>query len=295
MEEVKVPTPSQSTQELKVPEGVDLAELSELSGEKGLRRTKYSVPILKFNGNTGKFTLLRQDSSGSFVATIVKKEKLSGVVLKIRRIFTAFAKSQAGEGISYFSNEHNTWRDPLVLFERKKDAPKPKMIDEGTREEVKGRWNELKLRQYLYMLYDGEVVKFGVQGGNLGPLFEYLKSFVDGHHVFQYETDIKFHKEENDAGMAYYRLDFERGKTSDLVAVAKNIKEVSTALDAQDKAFEEQGKLVSEGVNGPSELPEFKAEETEAKPGTEAELPLPPPPPAPSEDDEEIKVEDIPM
>ncbi len=300
----KEETPSQTPetpQELKVPEGVNLNELSELSGEKGLRRTKYSVPILKFNGNTGKFTLLTPNTQGSFEAKALRSLKISGVILKLRRSFTAFSKTQAGERISYFSNEHNSWRDRLVLFERRENAPKPKLIDEGSREEIKGRWAELKLRQYLYMLHDGEIVKFGVQGGNLGPFFEYLKSFKEGTHVFQFETEVSFHQEENDAGMTFYRLDFKRGKQSDLVVVSEKIKEVTKALNAQDKAFEEQGKLIQEDVKDvtPSFTNEDKADGIEAPTET---LPLkkdgeeaPPLPPTPTDNEEEISVADIPM
>lgn len=260
---------------------VSMQELSDWSGEQTVRRFKYVVPVLKFNGNTGKFSLLIPDESGKWVAEDIKKDELELVVLKVRRVLSSYEKMPDGSGIRDFSNEHSSWKDKLTVFQMKKGDTKPRMIGGGTTEEVRDQFPNLRLRQNLYCLYDGQVVKLTARGKSLSSLFDYYQKFQATEHIFQFITHISSHTETNEGRLTYYVLDWEKRKESDISVVAKNIKEVKEALELQDKQYAEMRDTPPEFRGDPEEKPEKKLEDRPTK--------------KKSSDEEEIKVEDIPL
>lgn len=240
---------------------VDLDKLADLSGESSIKRVKYIVPVLKFDGRNGNWNLLTPDSSGQFVAEPVKKN-IEGVILKVRRAFSAFEKIPEGGSIRYFTNEHNSRTDKLVLFERRSSSNRSKMIDEGLIDDLRKRHPSLRMRQNLYFLFQNEIVKLGVRGKSLASLFSYYKEFEVDEHIFQFVTRIENHEETNEAGMTYFVMDFFKDRKSDLVEVSTRIQEVAERLRLQDKSYGE--------ISGPEE--ETGLEETE-QPGESAEEP----------------------
>lgn len=264
---------------------INLDELANLSGETTVKQVKYIVPVLKFNGNTGEFAILVPDSEGKY-APEPKGRTAEGVVLKIRRTFTAFEKIPGGS-IRFFTNEHNSYKDNLTLFERSKDDRKPRMIEEGSIKKIRADYPNLRLRQNLYFLYNDGVVKLGVRGKSLSSLFDYYKEFGPKEHLFQFVTKITSHKEESEGGIDYFVMDFKRGPESDLPVVADKIKEVSENLAIQDKAYQEMPVMeeAKEEIQK-EEIPVLEEEKAETNQETPAKT---------GEEENEIKVEDIPL
>lgn len=228
---------------------VDLAELADLSGEAAVRQRKYTVPILKFHGSKGEFSILTPDADGNYVPTPPTKI-FEGVILKVRRSLGAFEKIE-GQSIQYYSNEHNSFRDQLVLFQKRGETKKSNMVAEGTMKELKEIYPNLRLRQILYLLIpsSGDVVKMSVKGKSLASLFEYYREFKENEHMFEYVTKMERHTEENE-GISFYVIDFIKDKKSDIELVAEKIREVASNLKLQDKSYAESAQTTKDTREG---------------------------------------------
>lgn len=263
---------------------VDLNNLANLSGENEMKQTKYTVPIVKFNGNTGEWNMLKAEKDSktgkNYVPTPLE-ENIEIVILKVRRMLKSYVKTEQG-GINYYSNEHNSWKNTISLFERQPNAKKTKMLDVGTPKELKEKYSQtmkLKTRYNLYALFNDEIVKIGVSGKSLSAFIEYFNEFEGGEHMFQYNTKIGKHSETNEGGLTYYVMDFIKGELSDINHVAEKIKEVAENLDAQDKSFAIKS---AEVVNEEEKMinPQFPQDTQE---------------PLPTEPPEELQEEEIPI
>ncbi len=267
---------------------VDLNQLAEWSGENTVRRFKYVVPILKFNGNTGKFSLLIPDTESEdkrWIPEEIKKSELKVVLLKVRRVLSSYEKLPDGSGLRQFTNEHNSWKDELTVFEMKKGDAKPKMINKGSSEEMRKAFPSLRLRQNLYCLYDDKVVKLTARGKSLSSLFNYYGKFKASEHTFQFVTKLTCHDETNEGGLTYYVIDWERGKESDLPFIAEKIKEVKDSLDLLDKQYADRGtpETLRSSENEKEEKTEVEKSEEEVKPEDQGEK------------EGEIQVKDLPL
>lgn len=269
--------------EPKENKNIDLDKLAEMSGEASVRRFRYQVPVLKFNGSTGKFSLLTQDDSGKWKATPVKKEGIEVVVLKVRRVLASYEKLPDGTGLRTFTNEHNSWKDTLTVFEMRKGDTKPRMMDSGSSQDIRNKFPELRLRQSIYCLYKNDVVKLLVRGKSLSALFDYYKEFEAKEHIFQFVSQLDIHSETNEGGLEYYVMDWKKGPKSDINVVAKNIQEVKTALDLQDKQYAE----MSDGK--PEEEVKVEKDVPEIDPDAPEDTDVP------KEKNEEVRSEDIPF
>ena len=212
-------------------------ELAEWSGETTVRRFKYQVPILKFNGKKGSFSLLVPDEAGNWIPEDIAKGEIEIVVLKVRRVLSSYEKLSDGSGIRNFTNEHNNWQDPLTVFEMKKGDAKPRMLDAGQTKDIREKFPNLKLRQNLYCLYNDQIVKLTARGKSLSALFDYYAEFQGDEHIYQFNTKLTCHQEGDADTLEYFVIDYERGKEVDLPTIAAKIKEVKTKIDLQDKQF----------------------------------------------------------
>jgi len=267
-------------------EEISHEQLAEWSGENTVRRFKFSVPILKFNGNTGKFSLLVPDDSGNWVSEDIGKSAIKLVVLKVRRVLSSYEKLPDGSGLRVFTNEHNNYQDSLTVFEMKKGDAKPRMLDSGQTKEIREHFPKLRLRQNLYCLYDGKVVKLTARGKSLSSLFDYYAEFKgEDEHIYQFDTKVSCHDETNEGGLTYYVIDWERGKEVDLGLIGAKIKEVKNAIDLQDKQYANRAipdeDKEPEGTD--SKLEEERVPD-DSVPKEEA-----------NDDDDVLKVDDIPM
>jgi len=254
-------------------------ELARLSGENMMKQFRYVVPILKFNGSKNTFSYLETGSDGKINSKNIVSKTLDLVILKVRRTFTSFQQTSTGN-ISWFTNEHNSWRDSLTLFERKDNA-RPKMIDFGSIEDLRAKYPDLRLKQNLYVLYKDSVVKIGVKGKSLSSLFEYYKEFKElNDHMFAHNTVVSSHMETNTGGLNYYVMDFKKGKEVDLSVVGEKIREVANALEQQDKSYKTEPTEEEIIIDRNAPIPIIDEEIEEEQPaGSE----------------EEINVKDIPL
>lgn len=253
---------------------VDLNELADWSGERSVRRFRFVVPVLKFNGSTDKWSLLTPDEEGNWIPEELKGD-IEIVVLKVRRTLASYEKLPDGSGLRMFTNEHDSWKDNLTVFEMKKGDSKPRMVDIGTAKDLRQRWPKLKLRQNLYSLLGEKLVKFPVRGKSLSNLFSYYQEFKASEHIFQFWTKLGSHSETNEGGLTYYVVDWVRGSESELPVVAEKLREVKESLELQDKQYAELG----------------AREEDTVLHETESEVE----PPKPEEESEEIQVKDLPL
>lgn len=256
----------------------DWNKLASSTGEESIRRVRYEVPILKFNGNTGKFSILNKQPDGTLLANDLGS-MLKGVILKIRRTYTSFEKLPEGN-VRYFTNEHDSFKDELILFERKSNTNKTNMVMQGSLNEIRAANSNLRLKQLWYFLInlDGEetIVKLGVKGKSLSSAFEFFKEFKSDEHFCQFNIEISSHQEQNEGGLNYYVMDFKKLEESDYPTVEKKIEEVVSALELQDKSFQERSASTQPMVEETSEeLPSIAENPSD---GTETD----------------IKIEDIP-
>jgi len=241
-------------------EEINKEELAEMSGETSFRRpARYVVPLVSLNGNEGKFYKNVLTDEGSQKEPLDDVE-IKGTILKIRRVLTQFGKDER-----YYTNEHDSWKDKLILFHAKDG--KVNRIDEGVTEGIRNRHQELRYTSHIYFLLDKEVVKLVVRGSSVGNFIEFTNGeFKQNEHLFEYEIKITPSKQENKAlGTTYYAMKFEKGdKIEDLTEVADKIKEVSDAIKRQDDYYKkpkEEEKESTDSVSTPGEIPVIEADE----------------------------------
>jgi len=212
---------------------INKEELAEMSGETSFRRpSRYIVPLISLNGNEGKFykNILTDEGSEKIA---LKEDEIEGVILKIRRVLTQFGKNER-----YYTNEHDSWKDKLILFHAK-DGNVSK-IDEGTTEAIRNAHQELRYTSHIYFLSNKEVVKLVVRGSSVGNFIEFTNGqFKPNEHLFDFKIKIKPQQQSNESlGTTYYAMQFEKGdKIEDLTEVAEKIKEVNNAIIKQSDYY----------------------------------------------------------
>lgn len=209
-------------------------EMAEMSGEKAYRKPKsMQLNTITFNGKDGHFVftdiLAGKDINGKYQKKDIGKH-VEVVFLKIRRILSKYKKSPA---ISLQTNEHSTSKDTVMLYGAN---------EKGKASDLREKYPELRTQQivYAYVKDLKQMVRLSVKGSSLGStnkskevkgFYDYLSSFPNDEHTFEYITILKPVEEQSDLG-SYYAMNFIQGeKITDEVLK----EEVSTNLA---KAFE---------------------------------------------------------
>ena len=229
-----------------------------MSGEDTIKSApQYIVPIVKLHGEEGKFYkfITNEDAKEGEKRTIRIElgEQISGVMLKVRRSFSEFTKSY-----SRYTNEHNSWKDKVSLFERGTKGGRSQLITEGTIQELREKYPNLKMRQSIYFLLglaegeDVEVVKLVVKGKGLSYLFDYWKEFKPNEHIYEFETVVGIGEETNEAlRKNYFAMSFQRGKKLNVeqeMVVEEKIKEVFEGLEKVEAFYADNKPVVEEEV-----------------------------------------------
>lgn len=249
----------------------NLDELSKASGEDNVKTApRYELPVIRLQGKEGKFIKAQRDENDQFQTEEIG-DKLEGVMLKIRRMFSGFGKEEV-----FFTNEHNSWKDVVNVFyiDFKTKNRKAQMIDTGKINYLRVKYPNLKMKQVIYFLIDDEIVKLEVKGKGLSNLFDYWRdAFDSSEHIFQFISKVSISEETSPLG-AYYAMNFEKGKEiKDLNKVGEKINEVATNIEKIDSYYAEQ-------------VPRYDIEEPENK----SEIPV-----IEKEKKEEIDPKDIPF
>ena len=269
-------------------------DLSDLSGEKNIKPVpKYNLPIVQLNGNEGVFYKKVIGEKG--VDKVEMGDKITGVMLKIRRAYNSFSKE-----CILSSNEHNSWQDNVTIFKTRMSVEgKPldtKMFDKGQAKDMKDK-HGMKMTQVIYFLLepDKEIVKLRVRGKGLGNLMEYWKLFKGkDEHVYNYLTEITgYLAGKTPANIDYYATNFQRLEgVEDMDMVATKIREVAGKIQEIDDFYKsrtpEEGKL-NKRVEQTKDLKEVEIPVIDIdkdKPKQKSEIGL---------DEDEIDVKNIPF
>lgn len=192
--------------------------MAGMANDGATRPFKYVVPMLRFNGNTGDFRKVVLVDKGEPIETPITKP-VSLVILKKRRIVSSYDANA-----SYFTQEHNSVNDKLLLYKNIGGSISFDAIGYGP--ELKAKNQKLKTQEIIYALYEGEVHKLTVKGSSMMSYYDYLKALsADDLHSFEVTTIINTKKMKNESlGTWYHTMEFSRG------AVVTNLDEVEAAM-----------------------------------------------------------------
>jgi len=211
------------------------------------KRPEYRLNEISFNGQTGKFIkrcVLEEKIKDEKGKEIYKTEELGSelevIMLKHRRKLSQFKKGEAGLN----TIEHNHKDDITILFGIDKAGIK------GIASELREKYPGLKTNQIIYCFIPSlkEIVRLVVKGSSLGSeskpegvlsYYDYLNTFKDDQHSWQYKTLLKQSAESSSLG-AYYAIQFIKGdKLTDeqIEKTAKMIEEVHNKILTIDQYY----------------------------------------------------------
>jgi hypothetical protein len=207
--------------------------LRKHSGGGQTARTKYTVPTLKFNGNTG---IITRFPAGNFKDGEEQPKEIILVGLRRRRIYSSYEKSSNG-AIRRFTNEHNNYADHITIFEAV-GSQKTKALKSGVIEELRNEFPKLRINDNLYLLYMDEVHKMNVRGKSRQALVDYVKDLAkDGKELFEVETKVGVMQGQGQGGNVFYHLTFESGNDSDLDKIGPHMEKMGETLDTIDSEY----------------------------------------------------------
>lgn len=231
-----------------------IQELAEMSGAASFKSFRYVVPIIRFNGSTNKFVIVKQTDNGYFEEA--GPIEVVGTILKIRRSYGYFKKAPGNPPtlVSIFTNEHDKSTEDLFLYSKTKGEGKAVLLSEGKAKDLRTSYPELRMRLSLYMLVGETVMKMNIKGKSLSNFFNYLDSFKANEHVFEYSTRISSYQENVNSPLSYYVLKFAKEDKCDLTLVSAKIKEVNASLKVQDLSNASTTSVVNPTANDGPEL-----------------------------------------
>lgn len=203
--------------------------LASKSGDNNSSRPpKYECPLIRFDGNKGTFRKVSKDANNENVETEIKSP-FGFVILKKRRNLSSFSTNQ-----SYFTNEHNTNLERIMLF--KVIAKTVTLEDIGCTSDLREKYQTLKTHEVVYVLFDDEVCKMEIKGGSLGGYYDYQKSLSEEElHSFEVTTVIGSEKAKSEGGFGYYKMTFtHKTLEADFDLIEQKIDEVVTACLESD-------------------------------------------------------------
>jgi len=253
-------------------------QLSKLSGG-GQVKTSYKVPTIKFYGNSGIFTKF---PVGDFKnGTPVTDIEL--VIMRLRRTFTSFEKTTDGS-IRMFTNEHNTWKDHVTVFEAR-SGKRIKAVASGLIETIRAELPTLRISSNLYCLYEGEVHKLAVKGKSRQSLVDMQKELAkDGTEFFEKKIKLVPTQDNGNGGNVYFYLKYEVTGDSNLDEVGPHMEEIAKVMNTIDEEYAETNKRMSDEAQSLSTESDIEEDIIPIDNTTNDKVA-----------DDEIKVEDIPF
>lgn len=213
----------------------DREKFKKWGGADSGARLKYNPSVIKFNGAKGKFTLVEKDGD-KYKAPVDLPATLEVTILRPRRSCGWYEKNTKGESINYFTREHNNYLDKLTLFCSENNG-KPKMIDEGTSNELYEKYQQLRTSSVLYVLYNGSVHKLKIKGISGKAFRDYRDSLAkDDKYLFDFTTTLSVKKEDG-AAFDFYSVAFTAGAPTDMELIGGFMEEVGTTLDKIDEQY----------------------------------------------------------
>jgi hypothetical protein len=220
---------------------MDKKEIERYAGGNGTfgKAPKLVLDELHIQGKEGNFYIsktqedYRKDGIGSDPVAIR--------ILKIRKVLVDLDRNMR-------TSEHVSNKDDIVLFERDLTTKKNKIIQRGTAADIRSEYTSLTTQQRVYCLYKDELIILVVKGASFGspnkpsnsiPFYDYLSSFQNDEHVWEYETIITPIIEQGPKGK-YYAISFSRGKelsSEELDLTGKKMKELYEHFEKVEKFY----------------------------------------------------------
>lgn len=267
----------------------DIDQMSQLSDEKNTKAApKFSLASLKINGKQGGYykTVLEggELATGDDGKAYLEEVKNPvGIILRPRKSFNFIG----GDYQLFTSEGGNTPKSVFSVF-RKGETKKGfsiQMVGQGTPEQIKAKFPELKMTQVIYFLMDGsgELVRLKVKGMSLGNIFDYWKEFGANEHLFQYKTILGQEKDKNQFG-AFIKSTFKKGeKVTDFTQVKKALELINVNIEAIEAYYKERDAEMadyladkpadfSDDENGAVEKPVLGKGPIKTKPGKDGQM-----------------------
>jgi len=262
----------------------DKTKLNKLSGNDSTTRVKYTPSLIKFNGSRGTFSLVEKTQEG-YATPKPLTPPISVTILRPRRICGWYEKTPAGENVSYFTNEHNSYSDRLTLFSVTGNG-KAKVVDTGTSSDLYEKYPLLRTSVVLYVLFNNAVHKLKLKGKSLKAFKTYRETLdKDDKTFYEFETEIGANKEESQS-FDYYSATFNATKPTDLEKIGPVIEEVGTILEKIDAQHTKASIAAREASDPGSTQPGYNEPVINVDDEEPATL---------ETDNSEIKVDDIPF
>jgi len=252
-------------------------ELVNLTGENNIKAPKrMNLPIIKLNGSKGLF-FKNENVDGKYTQTELEASEIKGTVLKIRRVLTAHKKEQ-GKDTTLFSNEHNSWRDEVVLFEASEGETR--LLIKADVPAVREKFPELRVKQIFYFLPEGEkeVIKLAIRGKGLSAMYDFFNELDTDEHLFEYVISVGVQEEEGKLGNYFFNT-FEKIKpVDDIKLIQEKIKEVVKSIEQAEEFYKKKDEEMKEKYSN-SAVPKIGKSDEDI----------------PVVDDDEIDVDEIPF
>lgn len=191
----------------------DIAKYSDVSASKA---PKLELPEVRLDGRAGEFVFV-ETKDKDYNKTTIGSLPIKVNILKIRKRLVDFNSG-------YTTTEHVSSRDEIVLFKPKDPNDRKRGVDveRGISSDIRTKYKNLKTEQIVYSIYDGKLVRLIVKGGSLGTpndpngsgFYDYLSSFDEDRHAWEYETVITPVKKKNGA-VSYTAMTFAKGAELD--------------------------------------------------------------------------------
>ena len=211
--------------------------LADKQGNEGSSKfPKYVVPIINFSGNTGEYRLTPVvDGELSKEAEPIKGSPQI-IILKKR---SALATKLDDEP-SYFSSEFSSPNDSVALFS--KSGGRASFVEAAKATELRTKYNTLKTKSVLYVMYEGAVHKMEVKGASLTNFFAWQDEMKkEDKHSFEVSVQLGSAKEKHATSKkTYFVMTFKNEELDSEAGLEEAMDEVTEALKLQDEYQKER-------------------------------------------------------
>lgn len=220
-----------------------LKRMQDLAGEQeGGRAPKLDLPLIKFDGNTGRFSYRDLDKNESEI-----ESPIGVVIVKNRKRLESF-----NDGLS--TNDYTSPSQVVTLFQRNDDGKYTRLAT-GKATDLRQQYPTLKTQEILYVVYNGELCKLTVKGTSSSAFYEYRDVLkAENKHSFMVTTmlsseDFKGSKIKK----TFYNIGFTSAEltqdNAELDFIEESMTKVSEYVKASDK-FQADKLLSQESDHG---------------------------------------------
>lgn len=223
-------------------------EISAMTGERR-RAPEMKLDQIAINGNSGVFKVLEftkpKNTANDKIEVQEFDKGIDVVFLKIRRKLVASKMVEGKVEVQFQTNEHNNKNDLVEVWGKKSD--------EGTAEQMRDKYPDLKTQQIVYVRFGGKIMRLVVKGLSLKSLesdtqelsrplgfYDYISTFKNNEHFWQFKTKLSAEARVAESGSTFQAIVFERGVAlteEQINEVVENIKTVHAFTTKVDEYY----------------------------------------------------------